>query len=45
MENKKSKFTEEDKLNEEMNEDIAQNKKGLFSSWRDNRQKRLEKIK
>lgn len=37
IELKKSKFSEEDKLNEAMNEDISQNKKGMFSSWRENR--------
>ena len=42
--NKKSKFTEEDESHIE--EDLDQQKRGgLFSSWKETRQKRLEKIK
>ena len=46
LENKKAKFSEEDKLNDELNKDIEENKsRGVFSSWSETRQKRLEKIK
>ncbi len=45
--NKKSKFTEEDQMDEELAKDLEKQKKsgGLFSSWSETRQKRLEKIK
>eukprot|EP00347_Sterkiella_histriomuscorum_P006627 403352045 len=48
LEERKSRFSEEDKLNEDINNDIEGSKKkrsGLISSWSESRQKRLDKIK
>lgn len=46
LEEKMSKYDEEDYLDEEMKKDIENNKKGgMFNSWSEARRKRLEKIK
>lgn len=45
LDEKKGRYDEEDQLNKDLEADTEKQRAGFFSSWSENRKKRLEKIK